>query len=354
MLGVGVNNAPTYAMAGALLPSPSIGLDWQSIMQRQLLHILQDGDFHSGEGLGRRLGVSRTAVWKQLQKMPELGIDVESVRGRGHRIPGGLELLDEQRVLEQLQPEAARALSGIEILDSVDSTNRHLLERIAQQPSHGHVCSAEFQSLGRGRRGRPWLTPFAASVSMSLAWEFHAGVAALEGLSLAVGTAVAEALEAQDVEGATLKWPNDVLHEGRKLAGILLEMTGDPAGHCHVVVGVGVNVAMPAGASARIDQPWVDARSIAGHPVSRNRLLADLLNQLVPLMQRFERDGFGPFRSRWLELDAYGGQQVILTHGDQVVVGTGRGVDLSGALLVDTPAGLRRFHAGEVRIRRPE
>lgn len=322
-------------------------------MQSRLLQRLADGEFHSGEELGRVLGVSRAAVWKQLQKLRELGLSLESVRGRGYRVPGGVELLDPARIHASLEPAIAARIGNLELFDSIDSTNRHALERAMAEASHGYVCAAEQQTSGRGRRGRPWLTPFAATVSLSVVWEFHGGVAALEGLSLAVGTAVAAALAQQGLLNARLKWPNDVLCEGRKLAGILLEMAGDPAGQCYVVVGIGVNVKMPGDASSRIDQPWIDATSAAGHPISRNMLLAHILNHLLPLLQRFEAEGFGPFRSRWLELDAYAGQTVTLQHGDELVVGTGCGVDTSGALLVDTAMGLRRFHGGEVRIRRP-
>lgn len=321
-------------------------------MQPRLLQLLADGDFHSGEDLGRALGISRTAVWKQLQKLESQGMAVESVRGRGYRLPGGVELLDRERIFARLDAGVPSWISEFDLRESVDSTNRQALLRAAEGGAWGYVCAAEQQSAGRGRRGRSWSTPYGASISLSVVWEFQGGAGALEGLSLAVGTAVVSALQRQGVTGAQLKWPNDVLCQRRKLAGILLEMVGDPAGCCQVVVGIGVNVALPAAIGRNIDQPWIDACTAAGAPVSRNVLLADILNHLLPLLREFERDGFGAFRQRWTELDAYRGENIVLQIGDEMVVGTAAGVDGCGALLVDTPMGRRSFNGGEVSVRR--
>lgn len=321
-------------------------------MQSQLLQLMSDGEFHSGEELGRVLAVSRAAIWKQLQKLEALGLPLESVRGRGYRLPGGLELLNRDEILAGLGPDVISSVAELELFESIDSTNRQALARAATGNGHGYICTAEQQTAGRGRRGRRWTTPFAASVSLSVVWQFDGGAAALEGLSLAVGTAVVAALGEQGVSNARLKWPNDVLSDGRKLAGILLEMAGDPAGRCQVVIGIGVNVSLPQIATADIDQPWIDANSAAGRTVSRNRLLAAILNHLLPLLQEFERHGFAAFRQRWLELDAYAGRQITLHQGDEVITGTAVGVDATGALLVETPLGCRSFNGGEVTVRR--
>lgn len=323
-------------------------------MQSQLLQLLADGEFHSGEELGRALSVTRAAVWKQLQKLEALGLPLESTRGRGYRLRGGLELLEPERIRGYLEPGVAKLITELDLRDSVDSTNREALGRAARGPACGYVCTAEQQSAGRGRRGRSWATPYASSLCVSVVWEFDGGAPALEGLSLAVGTAVVAALERQGVADALLKWPNDVLCRGRKLSGILLEMAGDPAGRCQVVIGVGINVRMPPAVAETIDQPWIDAVQAAGGDVSRNRLLADILNQLVPLLQQFEHSGFAAFRERWLELDAYAGQTITLYRGDEIIVGTAAGVDRTGALLVDTPLGRRSFNGGEVTVRRPQ
>ena len=318
-----------------------------------LLAVLSDGQFHSGDDLGRVLGVSRTAVWKQLKKVQDLGLAVQSVKGKGYCISGGLDLLCEQTVRQHLSPQARSLIADLELAGVVDSTNTVAMTKAVAGAS-GYVCSAEQQTAGRGRRGRSWVSPYGSSLYLSVVWEFAGGASALEGLSLAVGVAVVAALEKVGVADARLKWPNDVLHQQRKLSGVLLEMVGDAEGPCRVVVGVGLNVAMATAPATVIDQPWVDVSSITDVPVTRSRLLALVLNELMPLLADFEQHGFAAYRQRWQALDAYAGQQVAVQLGDDVVVGTAAGVDASGAVIVDTVAGQRLFHGGELSLRRIE
>lgn len=317
-----------------------------------LLKVLADGDFHSGEELGQVMSVSRTAVWKQIKKIEGLGLIVESVKGRGYRLADGIDLLDQGEILAALSPAVRALVSELDIREVVDSTNLQALGRALKGPSSGYVCTAEQQTAGRGRRGKVWLSPYAGNIYLSIVWEFAGGAAALEGLSLAVGVVVVESLAQLGLEGVELKWPNDLLCDGRKLAGILLEMTGDAAGPCQVVVGIGLNVAMSEQQGAKIDQPWVDINTVAGQKHSRNRLLASLLNGLLPMLAGYEREGFLAYRERWLQLDAFSGQQVLVSLGDEVVAGMAMGVDKTGALKVDTPSGLRQFNGGEVSLRR--
>lgn len=315
-----------------------------------LLAILADGQFHSGDELGSSLGVSRTAIWKQLKKVEHLGLELVSVKGKGYCIEGGLDLLSEQGIKEGLDERALSLVSQVDVRQVVDSTNVLAMEK-ALAGGKGYVCTAEQQTAGRGRRGRQWASPFGSNLYFSIVWEFAGGAAALEGLSLAVGVAVVDALQEAGVNGVQLKWPNDVLYGGSKLAGVLLEMTGDAAGPCQVVVGVGLNVAMPAAAAGTIDQSWTDLSSIADSPVRRNQLMALLLNQLLPLLDSFEPQGFVNYQQRWLSLDAYAGKDVVVTLGADVVLGVAAGVEPSGALIVDTGVGRRTFSGGEVTLR---
>ena len=321
-------------------------------MKTEVLKLLADGQFHSGQELADVLGVSRTAVWKQLGKTDELGLAVESVKGRGYRLPGGLQLLDERSIRQHLRPEAGELLGELLLPGIVVSTNTIVMEHIAQNEARGFVCSAEQQTAGRGRRGRQWVSPYGGNIYMSVAWVFDGGAAALEGLSLAVGVAVVEALESLGLQGLSLKWPNDVLVNGRKLAGILLEMVGDVSGRCQVVVGLGINVQMPEAAGADIDQPWIDIRSLpGGADIERNRLQAALLNALLPVLAEFQAEGFSAFRQRWIKCDAFAGQSVVMMAGDNKVAGRAAGVDERGALLLETAAGVKAFHGGEVSLR---
>lgn len=314
-----------------------------------LLHTLADGEFHSGEELARLLGVSRTAVWKQLQKTQQAtGLELESIKGRGYRLTQPLELLARERIAALAGP----LLSELEVHEQIDSTNRLALTRAQEGRGRGHVIVAEQQSAGRGRRGRQWVSPFGRNIYCSAIWEFDGGAAALEGLSLAVGVAVAQALADIGVCEVGLKWPNDVVWGGRKLAGILLEMVGDAAGRCQVVIGIGINVAMSgSGEAGQIDQPWVDVQTALGAPASRNALLGALLARLLPAVQRFEREGFAALRDDWSALDSFRGRDVVVHLGERLVLGVAAGVSGSGALLVDTDQGRQEFHGGEVSLR---
>ncbi|MDG1943846.1 MAG: bifunctional biotin--[acetyl-CoA-carboxylase] ligase/biotin operon repressor BirA [Halioglobus sp.] len=318
-----------------------------------LLPLLANGEFHSGQALANAMGLSRTAVWKQVNRLiTEQGLAIESVRGKGYRIAGGLDLLDADKVLAALDPSAEALLGSLVILDSIDSTNSEVMRRAEQGCASGLVCTAEQQTAGRGRRGRAWISPYASNLYVSLLWEFSGGAAALEGLSLAVGVAVAQALRVCDVPQVQLKWPNDVLHDGAKLGGILLEMSGDADGMCRVVIGVGLNVAMGESAASAIDQTWTDInRMMKGRCPGRNKLLGALLNELVPLAAGFEQKGFTFWRDDWQSLDAFAGAPVVLHTGAAQLAGVARGVDTRGALQLETTAGVQSVYGGEISLR---
>jgi BirA family biotin operon repressor/biotin-[acetyl-CoA-carboxylase] ligase len=321
-------------------------------LSTELLNLLADGEYHSGQELAAVLGVSRTAVWKQLGKFDALGLSVESIRGKGYRLPGGVQLLDKARVVNAMRPANRKLLADIELHETVDSTNTIAMKLANNGPVHAHAVVAEQQTAGRGRRGRKWISPYASNIYLSLVWDFDGGAAALEGLSLAVGVAMVEALSALGIEGCGLKWPNDVLVGGRKLGGILLEMTGDASGNCSVVIGVGLNIAMPGEAGRQIDQAWVDVRSLpGGEALNRNEVLAALLDHLLPAMETFSQFGFSVFKDRWTALDIAAGQSVTVLLGQNEVPGVAMGVNDSGALQLQTADGLQAFHGGEVSLR---
>ena len=327
--------------------------------QDLILDILKDGNFHSGESLGEALGCSRTAVWKQLQKLEILGLDIESIKGTGYRVAGGFELLEAQLIKSQLTEMAAAELADLEVFKSIDSTNKYAREKAEQAPVSGSVVLAEQQSAGRGRRGKTWVSPFAANIYLSIVWDFEQGAQALEGLSLAVGVAVKRALNAQGVNGVQLKWPNDIYVEGQKLGGILLEMIGDPAGQCSVIVGVGINVAMPDTQGSDIDQEWTDIRSQLqkyadgeNHRPSRNKLAASLISEIVALLRDFQAQGFSMYRDEWQAADAFFGQEAVISTPKQSITGIVKGVDQNGALRLQLENGkIETFIGGELSLR---
>jgi len=321
-------------------------------LRRRLLHLLSDGQFHSGEALGATLGVSRMAVWKHLQALRELGVDVAIVRGKGYRLPAPVELLDGVAILAGAGAETRAALAEVDVLLEVDSTNNRLREQALQGAPAGSVCLAEIQHAGRGRRGRAWVSPFAANLYLSLLWRSAAGAAALGGLSLVAGIAVLRCMRDFGVHSAGLKWPNDILADSAKLAGILIDVVGESSGPCAVIIGVGINVAMPAPAAADIDQTWTDLQTLTGCTgISRNRLAACLLDHVLPAIGAFEAEGLQPFLEEWRCHDIVDGREVDLRLANEVIRGTARGIDAGGALLVDTDTGRRRFASGEVSVR---
>ena len=327
--------------------------------QDLILDILKDGNFHSGESLGEALGCSRTAVWKQLQKLEILGLDIESIKGTGYRVAGGFELLEPQLIKSKLTEMAVAELGDLEVFKSIDSTNKYAREKAEQAPVSGSVVLAEQQSAGRGRRGKTWVSPFAANIYLSIVWDFEQGAQALEGLSLAVGVAVKRALNAQGVNGVQLKWPNDIYVEGQKLGGILLEMIGDPAGQCSVIVGVGINVAMPDTQGSDIDQEWTDIRSqLQKYPdgenqrPSRNKLAASLISEIVMLLRDFQAQGFSMYRDEWQAADAFFGQEAVISTPKQSITGIVKGVDQNGALRLQRENGkIETFIGGELSLR---
>jgi len=318
-----------------------------------LVRLLADGHFRSGEALAVALGVSRAAVWKQVREMSaELGLAVDAVRGRGYRLAAPIELLDRARIAGALAPETAAALAELAVLDNVGSTNAYLMGQRPTCAGLGIACVAEQQTAGRGRRGRSWVSPFGANVYLSLLWQFELPAMALAGLSLAVGVAVAGTLRRLGVGEAALKWPNDLLWRGRKLGGILVELSGEADGPTRAVIGVGVNHRMSRHSARAIDQAWADLASAVPHAMpSRNALVASLLDGLVAALAQFRDGGLAPFLPAWDQLDCLRGREVVVRVGDRAVAGTALGVDAGGALRLMTADGERHYLAGEVTLR---
>lgn len=324
----------------------------------QLFRILADGQFHSGEALSEHMGVSRSSVWNHIRSLRQLGLDVFAVQGQGYRLAQTAEPIDLEKILRNLDPQVVQQIPAWDIHWSISSSNAVLSEKARQGAQSGHVCLTEMQTAGRGRRGRVWCSPLGANVYLSMLWRFQQGAASLSGLNIATAVALTTALhglaehQQSQIPGLTLKWPNDVFLNGKKLAGILMEVTGEASGPCAVVLGVGLNVSMNADeANKQIDQPWTDLSS-ALPGVSRNQLIACLVSELVSMFQRFEVDGLQPFLQQWQSMDAYSGKPVQLQMGNQTVEGVAKGIASNGALLVEVGGELRSYHSGEISIRK--
>jgi BirA family biotin operon repressor/biotin-[acetyl-CoA-carboxylase] ligase len=323
--------------------------------RHDLLRLLADGCEHSGEALAASLDVSRAAVWKQVRQLSAWGLEVEAVAGRGYRLSAPLDLLERDALLAALPARARDSLRRLELADELASTNETLLAVTDLAPGTADVCLAEFQSEGRGRRGRRWLAPFGSGICLSVGWCFAEVPPQLSALSLAAGVAVRRALSGLGVEGIDLKWPNDILWQGRKLGGILCELRMEAAGPAYVVIGIGLNLRLPPAARAAIAETGLQVASVdeiaGGDLPPRSALAAALVNQLVLSLEEFERAGFRPFFDEWSAADALAGRAARVEHGNTLIEGTARGIDLDGALLLEAGGQIRRFVSGEASLR---
>ena len=318
--------------------------------QKNLLHLLADGKFHSGTQLASSLNISRAAIWKQLEVLTaDYGLDIIALRGKGYKLHRPLELLVAEQIKAALTPVAADLLTGLEIYQRIDSTNRYLSDR-AQQTLSGLVCLAETQTAGKGRRGRQWVSPFGNNIYLSLLWHYPNDLSSIAGLSLAVGVAVIRALHSLGLTEIGLKWPNDIYWHKQKLGGILIEVSGETGGSCHAVIGLGLNLYLPSKETATITQPWTDLSQIKGSiSYSRNTLTSLLLNHLLPVVARFDSNGLKAYLPEWRAADVLLNQAVNLYIGDKKMSGLVAGIDDNGLLLFKNNAGeIKTFASGEV------
>lgn len=309
-----------------------------------LIQMLVDGAFHSGEELGEALGISRAAISKHMKVLRSWGLDIYRVQGKGYCLSGQFELLDEAKIA------ALVSCPSLDVIPVIDSTNQYLLERVGQLPK-GAVCLAEYQAAGRGRRGRQWLSPFGSNLYLSMYWRLDAGMAAAMGLSLVVGVALAETLQSFGAADVKVKWPNDLYYQDKKLAGILVEMTGQAGDAAHLVIGMGLNIAMPEHEGESIGQAWTNLTEACGSLPGRNALAASLIERLQRTLEDYEEKGLEGFLDRWNRLDNYLDRPVRLLMGNREVEGVARGINAQGALLLETVDGLVPFIGGEISLR---
>jgi BirA family biotin operon repressor/biotin-[acetyl-CoA-carboxylase] ligase len=318
----------------------------------EILKLLSDGSFHSGTDLGKKLGITRAAVCKNVHQLAQSGLEVHRVTGRGYKLDPPLTLLDRSRLLKLMGEAATSIRDRLHVLDEVDSTNRYLAEQVAaDRDINGATCVAEAQSGGRGRRGRSWVTTPYCNLMLSMAWRFPGGPGLVSGLSLAAGVALLRALEEYGVSGAGLKWPNDVLWDNRKLAGLLVDVQGEAAGPTLVILGVGINGYISPQDAAHIDQPWIDLQGITGETTDRNRLAALVVRRLLDMFHLFAAKGFAPFREDWQKRHLFHGRRVRLLQGEREFTGTAEGIDETGGLIIRHARNRQIFHSGEVSLR---
>lgn len=315
-----------------------------------ILRRLSDGAFHSGQDLAREFQLSRASIFNVLNQAESMGLKIHAVRGRGYKVPEPVEWLNAASVVNQLGPHANAY--DLQVVDCVDSTNTTLMAAALSGAADGTVLCAEHQQAGKGRRGRQWHAVLGGSLTFSILWRFENGLQSLSGLSLAVGLAIARALNRHSRHPAQLKWPNDVLVDFRKLAGILVEVQGDMHGAAIAVVGIGLNCRLSAAQRDAVDQAVVDLAEM-GVTVGRNQLLADCLQALNVTLATFRQHGFAALQAEWMALDAYAGRAVTLQLPDaRGVQGVAAGVDETGAFLLRDPKNvMQAYNGGEISLR---
>ncbi|EOL8947334.1 bifunctional biotin--[acetyl-CoA-carboxylase] ligase/biotin operon repressor BirA [Cronobacter dublinensis] len=311
-----------------------------------LISLLADGDFHSGEQLGEKLGMSRAAINKHIQTLRDWGIDVFTVPGKGYSLPGPIQLLDETFIHSHIKS------GSVTVLPVIDSTNQYLMDRLSELES-GDACIAEYQQAGRGRRGRKWFSPFGANLYLSMYWRLEQGPAAAIGLSLVIGIVMAEVLHELGADQVRVKWPNDLYLNDRKLAGILVELTGKTGDAAQIVIGAGINLAMRQVESDIVNQGWINLQE-AGIKVDRNALAVRLIEKLRSSLREFEQEGLAPFLARWEKLDNFIHRQVKLIIGEREIYGISRGIDNQGALLLEQNGVIKPWVGGEISLRSAE
>lgn len=311
-----------------------------------LISILADAEFHSGEQLGERLGMSRAAINKHIQTLRDWGIDVFTVPGKGYSLPEPIQLLDEEQISRQIE------YGRVTVLPVIDSTNQYLLDRLSELQS-GDACVAEYQQAGRGRRGRKWFSPFGSNLYLSMYWRLEQGPAAAIGLSLVIGIVIAEVLQSLGADKVRVKWPNDLYLQDRKLSGILVELTGKTGDAAQIVSGAGINLMMRRVESDVVNQGWISLQE-AGISIDRNTLAACLIKELRAGFKLFENEGLAPYLSRWEKLDNFINRPVKLIIGDKEVFGISRGIDAQGALLLEQDGVTKPWIGGEISLRSAE
>lgn len=321
-----------------------------------LLALLSDGQMHTGPALAATLGVSRTAVWKLVADLRRTGVDVASVERRGYRLVESCELLDASAIRKAAERPGGPLAGEVEVIFATDSTNERLYDEPAPRAGSPRILFAEIQRAGRGRRGRSWLAPFGSGLTFSIAWTYADAPAELSALSLAVGVQVAETLRAEGAGEAMLKWPNDIVWQNRKIGGLLIQLKLEAGGAASVVVGLGLNLALPGEARAGLAAPGVmpvaDLReAMGGLRPGRNVLAGRLVAAICQGLERFGRQGFAPFAARWQQLDSLAGAEVRVTQSTGIVEGRSLGADRDGALRVETGGRVERYFAGDVSLR---
>ncbi|MBY0534144.1 MAG: biotin--[acetyl-CoA-carboxylase] ligase [Rickettsiaceae bacterium] len=313
----------------------------------EICNILNDLNFHDGTSIGAKLNISRTAVWKWVSKLQSYGIEITKVKGKGYLLKEPLILLDSKKIETLLKSEHFI----IDTVESIDSTNNYLNNH--NKSAIPHICIAEHQTSGRGRFSREWYSPFGKNIYFSMQYSIKQDISQLGGLSLAVGTIVCKAIEkaCKLPNRLMLKWPNDITYNGKKLAGVLIEIRAEVNGNCSVIIGIGINVNMPITNKVTFNQEWASIMQITGSPQDRNNICAILIDKLTIGIEQYLITGFKSYMPEWKKRDSLFGKMIQIQDGNEIFKGIATGVDLQGHLLINLETNIKKaFAAGEATL----
>lgn len=316
-----------------------------------ILVALAAGFFCSGEQLGKENNISRAAIGKHIKALQDLGLDIYSVTGKGYRLSQVIELLDCDNIIESLQLDNITMQVDTVVGSTNDVMKQALLGQKIDTTHNGTTIFSEAQTAGRGRRGKQWVSPLGSSLYFSTHWRFEQGISATMGLSLVIGIAIVDALSELGMSDLGLKWPNDIYYQGRKLAGILVELEGQGSDSCDVIIGAGINVQLPVNGTQDIGQPFADIAE-TGLTLSRNQIAGTVLRHVITLLKEFEEIGFSGFVERWHKYDCFLGHQVELHMGQRVIEGIANGVDAQGGIVLTINDKQESYFGGEISLRK--
>lgn len=321
---------------------------------KQLLYILNDGQFHSGENLGQQLGITRSGIWKFIRQLQEIEIEIEAKTNQGYRLIDALEFLQINQIKPHVSSHHHCYLDKTLIMDEVASTHSYMVEKINQHDDTTLICLAERQTAGRGRFGRQWISPFAKNIILSLRWHAARDFSELSGLSMVVGIAIINALKKYGVPEIELKWPNDILWRNQKVGGVLVDLHSESHAKCDAVISFGLNLSLPKKLIESLEYPIADIAHILQKPPERNKLIGLIIDEMLDTLSLFSQHGLSPFINEWHMLDCAYNRPVSILAGHSIIKGINRGINDRGYLLLENEKGeLLSFSSGEVSLRVP-
>ena len=318
-----------------------------------VLNLLSHESYCSGQDLAHQLNVTRATVHNCISRIESLGIKIQRLHGRGYRLHHSLDLLSVKQIAAHLDATTLNKLKKIECLQEVDSTNQYAAQLELPPAGRFTVVLAESQRAGKGRRGRAWVSPFAANLYLSLLWPLQKPLHTASVLSPYLAVQMARSLHQMGVTSVGVKWPNDIYSDDKKLAGILIECVGEINGHCRMIIGVGLNVYMSQYMEVNIDQPWTDMVSeVPAHSIKRNQLAAIIITGIAETLDLFEQDKLNSLASEWQSWDVMKDKPVSILSEHGTKSGIARGINNDGSLILETPVGkYENILMGEISMR---